>query len=121
MSVPTEDLRLIANVRRLRDLLQALGHPRWADVNRVLDLYTRDRDTFFRAVNSNRWWSGAGSLAAETMADNPGVPEDIWLQEIRNLREVFIDIGEELMERGDENPGISSWVLAFRNWNASGV
>jgi hypothetical protein len=25
------------------------------------------------------------------------------------------------MRHGDENPGVSSWVLAFRNWNASEV
>jgi hypothetical protein len=37
------------------------------------------------------------------------------------MRELFIAIGESLMARGGENPGVSSWVLAFRNWNASGV
>ena len=55
------------------------------------------------------------------MNSNPGLPEDLWLQEVRYMRELLIDVGEALMARGGENPGVSSWVLAFRNWNASGV
>jgi hypothetical protein len=121
MNLDTDDQALLANVRRLRDLLQAFGHPRADEVSHVIGQYDRDHDSFLRAVNSNRWWGGAESLAAETMNSNPGLPEDIWVQEVRNLRELFIDIGEALIAIGGENPGVSSWVLAFRNWNASGV
>lgn len=120
MSIPSEDA-LLADVARLRDLLQAIGHPRADEVSRAIDLHARDPNAFMRALNSNRWWGGGGCLAAESMADNPGLPDDIWLQEVRAMRELLIQIGEALMARGDENPGISSWVLAFRNWNASGV
>lgn len=121
MSTPPDDRTLLHNIRRLRDLLQAFGHPRADEVSHVIDLYERDHAAFLRTVNSNRWWSGAGSLAAESMNSNPGLPEDIWVQEVRDLRELLIDIGEALIEIGNENPGVSSWVLAFHNWNASGV
>jgi hypothetical protein len=121
MSQPADDATLLADVRRLRDLLLALGHPRAAEVERAIGHYERDSAAFVRALNSNRWWAGAGSLAAETMVDNPGLPEDLWLREVRALRELLIAIGSDLMARGGENPGISSWVLAFRNWNDSGV
>ena len=121
MTIVHGDTPLLANVRRLRDLLQAFGHPRTDEISHVIDIHDRDPDAFLRAINSNRWWAGAGSLAAETMNDNPGLPEDLWVQEVRALRELLIDIGEDLMARGGENPGISSWVLAFRNWNDSGV
>lgn len=106
---------------RLRDLLDGIGNGRAADVARLLDLLGSDPDTVWRELNGNAWWAGAGSLAAETLADNPGLPEEQWRSEIRALREILIEIGETLMARGGENPGISSWVLAFRNWNASGV
>jgi hypothetical protein len=112
---------LLADLRRLHDLLLALGHPRVGEVGRVLELHARDARAFDRALNSNRWWGGAGSLAAETLMDNPGLPEDIWLREVRTLRALLTDIGEALMARGEANPGVSSWVLAFRNWTASGV
>ena len=121
MTTLTDDDTLLADVGRLRDRLQAIGHPRADEVSRAIELHARDPNAFVRALNNNRWWVGPGCLAAETMADNPGLPDDIWLQEVRALREMLILIGETLMARGDENPGISSWVLAFRNWNASGV
>jgi hypothetical protein len=117
----SNDRELIENVSRLRDLLQAFGHPRADEVSHVIDLHDRNPEAFLKAINSNRWWAGAESLAAETMNSNPGLPEDLWLQEVRYMRELFIAIGESLMASGGENPGVSSWVLAFRNWNASGV
>ena len=72
-------------------------------------------------LDANDWWAGAGSLAAETMGDNPGWPEAIWQAEVGEFRELMIEIGEELRARGAANPGIASWLLAFNNWNASGV
>jgi hypothetical protein len=121
MTSTDDDRSLREKVRRLRDLLQALGHPRADEISRIIELPDRDREAFLRAINSNRWWGGAESLAAESMNSNPGLPEDLWLQEVRYMRELLIDVGEALMARGGENPGVSSWVLAFRNWNASGV
>ena len=78
-------------------------------------------DQTLRRLDANDWWAGAGSLAAETMGDNPGLPETLWQSEVREFRELMIEIGEVLRARGAANPGIASWLLAFNNWNASGV
>jgi hypothetical protein len=74
-----------------------------------------------RCLDANDWWAGAGSLAAETMADNPGCPDAIWRSEIRAFRDLMIEIGDLLAARGAANPGRASWLLAFHNWNASEV
>jgi hypothetical protein len=105
----------------LRGTLEAIGHPRAAEVAAALALAERDPEAFWRAIDGNDWWAGAGSLAAETLADSPGLPEVQWQGIVRGLREHLTEIGEVLMARGRHNPGIPSWVLAFRNWNASQV
>jgi len=33
----------------------------------------------------------------------------------------MIELGTHLQERGNEYPDISSWLLAFSNWNQSEV
>ena len=116
---PTPALR-----RALHGLQEALGsisHPRAAEVRAALALADQDAVAFWRAIDSNAWWGGAGSLAAETLGDNPGLPESDWRGIVGDLRERLIEIGETLMARGRHNPGIPSWVLAFRNWNDSQV
>jgi hypothetical protein len=119
MSLEHTDKALMTALERLGDLLERIGHERAAEVRRLGSELDTDRSRFWQALNDNRWWAGAGSLAAETMADNPGLPGELWRMEIREFRELLIEIGEILMARGGENPGISSWLLAFRNWNAS--
>jgi hypothetical protein len=74
-----------------------------------------------RRLDANDWWAGAGSLAAETMADNPGWPDALWRTEVRAFRALLIEIGEILTARGASNPGRASWLLAFHNWNASEI
>lgn len=106
---------------RLRDLLVRLDHPRAAEISTLLLLWDQDPDSCRKRLNGNDWWAGAGSLAAETLAPNPGMRSDLWEAEIREFRELLIAVGEDLMARGNENPGISSWVLAFRNWSANAV
>ncbi len=41
--------------------------------------------------------------------------------EVREFRRLMIEVGEYLLAKGATNPGISSWLLAFNNWNASEV
>jgi hypothetical protein len=118
MSRPRDDEALMTALRRLADLLDRIDSDRATEVRRLGAKLDTDRDDFWRNLNDNRWWAGAGSLAAETMADNPGLPGELWRMETREFRELLIEIGEILMARGGENPGISSWILAFRNWNA---
>jgi len=112
---------LLKALARLDELLQAIGHPRAAEVAAASALAEVDPPAFWRALDTNAWWAGAGSLAAETLAENPGLSAADWALAVREFRELLAEIGEALMDRGTANPGISSWVLAFRNWNASGV
>jgi len=112
---------LLKALARLDELLQTIGHSRAAEVAAASALAELDLQAFWRAIDTNAWWAGAGSLAAETLAENPGLSAADWELAVREFRELLAEIGEALMDRGAANPGISSWVLAFRNWNASGV
>ena len=87
----------------------------------VMDLHETDATRFYQALNSKRMWGGAGSIANQALADNPGIDERIWLLDIRSFRELMIELGTHLQERGNAYPDISSWLLAFSNWNQSDV
>ena len=112
---------LLKALQGLREILHGVGHPRSADVDAALLLADRDAAAFWRAIDGNALWGGARSLAAETLGDNPGLPNVEWEATVRELRACLIEVGETLMARNPHNPGISSWVLAFRNWNESQV
>ena len=119
MSEP--DSQLSSALSRLAELLERIDHPRAAEVRALSALLGTAPDHALQRLDANDWWAGAGSLAAETMGDNPGLPEAIWQTEVREFRQLMIEIGEMLRARGAANPGITSWLLAFNNWNASGV
>lgn len=119
--MPQPDDTLLPALGRLAELLRRIAHPRAAEVAAELALLAEAPERVRRALDSNAWWAGAGSLAAEAMADNPGLPEEIWRREVREFRSLMIEIGEALLAEGGANPGISSWLLAFHNWNASDV
>lgn len=121
MTAADDEARLLAALARLTELLARTGSPRADEVAELAALHILDPASFWQQINANAWWAGAGSLAAASLADNPGLPESLWALEVYEMRELLADIGEVLMRRGGENPGVSSWVLAFRNWNASGV
>jgi len=72
-------------------------------------------------LNSKRMWGGAGSIANEALADNCGIDEWIWRMEIQEYRELMISLGEYLMAGEQAYPDISSWLLAFNNWNQSDI
>ena len=119
--MPRTDDALLRALTHLAELLVRIGHPRAAEVAGQVVLFTEAPGRVRHRLDANDWWAGAGSLAAETMADNPGLPEALWCREIREFRELMIEIGEALQAEGAANPGISSWLLAFNNWNASEV
>ncbi|NCC27709.1 MAG: hypothetical protein EOM22_06025 [Gammaproteobacteria bacterium] len=119
MSAP--DARLLSALTHLAELLARIGHPRAAEVSGLITLFPEAPERVRHRLDANDWWAGAGSLAAETMADNPGLSEALWRHEVREFRELMIEIGENLQAEGAANPGISSWLLAFNNWNASEV
>ena len=66
-------------------------------------------------------WGGAGSIANEALANNPGVDDWIWRAQIREFRELMIELGMHLKSRGNAYPDISSWLLAYSNWNQSDI
>jgi len=86
----------------------------------LIELCNGDELLLYKELNSKHMWGGAGSLANEALADNPGVEDWIWNAEIQQFRELMIELGEHLMQRGNAYPDISSWLLAFNNWNQSG-
>jgi hypothetical protein len=108
-------------LRRLRDLLENHPGESAAWIESVIELGARDEAGFYRELNSKRMWGGAGSIANEALADNPGIDERIWRAQIREFRQLMIDLGGQLQARGNEYPDISSWLLAFSNWNQSEV
>lgn len=119
MSLPDPSLKV--PLTRLAELLQRINHPRAVEVCTLLGLLDDSPALAWRQLDDNAWWAGAGSLAAETMGDNPGFPETEWTMEVREFRELMIEIGQCLLANGAANPGIGSWLLAFNNWNASDV
>jgi hypothetical protein len=112
---------LASPLHRLGELLERIGHPRAAEVQSLSIELRETPDQALARLDSNDWWAGAGSLAAETMADQPALPAQRWQQDVREFRSLMIEIGETLRARGAHNPGIDSWLLAFHNWNASEV
>lgn len=106
---------------QLAELLAELDHARAGEIESLASRFADDPAAVWRAIDGNDWWAGAGSLAAETMIDNPGIDPHQWDMMVRRFRELLIEIGEILQARGPSNPGLGSWLLAFRNWNASGV
>jgi hypothetical protein len=106
---------------RIRELLENHPGDSAAWVESVIQLGGSDEAGFYRLLNSKRMWGGAGSIANEALADNPGMDEWIWRQEVREFRELMIELGSQLQARGTTYPDISSWQLAFSNWNQSDV
>jgi hypothetical protein len=80
-----------------------------------------DEDALYHALNSKRMWGGAGSIANEALADNPGMDDWSWQTQIREFRELMIELGEHLQARGNAYPDIGAWIMAFSNWNQSEV
>jgi hypothetical protein len=117
--VSTSDIQTTLN--RIHEILQ--HHPGdsadWLVA--VIRRYEEDEPGFYQALNSKRMWGGAGSIANQALADNPGMDETVWQHEIRQFRELMIELGTQLQARGNEYPDMSSWLLAFSNWNQTGI
>ena len=79
------------------------------------------RADWLRDLNSKQMWGGAGSLANEALADNPGIDPTLWEMEIREFRSLMIDLAEHLKARGQHYPDIDFWLSAFNSWQQSGI
>jgi hypothetical protein len=121
MDETNEHVRVQHLLHCLAELLEGLGHPRAEEVAHLAGQFSESPAKVWQAIDGNDWWAGAGSLAAETMADNPGLEEPLWQQEARRFRTLLIELGEILQARGEPNPGLGSWLMAFQHWNASEV
>lgn len=117
-----EDLaRICLLLERLQTAFAQIGNPRAESIGALRQRFATDPAAAWREIDSNAWWAGAGSLAADCMADNPGLTATQWQAEIRALRDLLIEIGTLLRDRGETNPGLESWLLAFQTWNDSGI
>ena len=108
----------------LARLVEILEHHNGDSARWIADLISlcgSDNPILTANLNSKRLWGGAGSIANEALADNPGMDEWVWQMEIRELRELMIELGMHLKLQGNEHPDISSWLMAFSNWNQSEV
>jgi len=68
-------MTVLTTLQRLHALL--LSHPgeNAAWLAGVITCCERDAADCYRALNSKRMWGGAGSVANEALADNPGMDE----------------------------------------------
>ena len=111
---------ILACLTRVEAFFRRHDNPNADWISDLLARHAGDRDGFWKAVNSTRFWGGAGSIANEALGDNPGIPALEWQMEIRALREDLIEIAAEIQDHGDSHPDIQSWLLAFHNWNNAG-
>ena len=115
----TFDIKI--TLQRLHQILVSHQSRDAAWLEELIVLCDTDEPRLFASLNSKRMWGGAGSIASEALADNCDTEEWIWRAEIREYRELMIALGEYLMMRGNAYPDLSSWLLAFNNWNQSEV
>lgn len=88
------------NLQRIQQILISHQSVHNDFIASLLGLCDTDLQAFYREVNSKRFWGGAGSVANEALADNPGIEEWIWQSDIQSFRELMIDLGQHLMGRG---------------------
>ena len=105
---------------RIADLLAHHGSAR-TDWLRALLEKPDDTTALYAALNSQAMWGGAGSVANEALADNPGIDPQLWDMEIREFRSLMIDLAEHLKARGRHYPDIDFWLSAFSSWQQSEV
>ncbi|MGB5279303.1 MAG: hypothetical protein WBO16_10500 [Gammaproteobacteria bacterium] len=108
------------NLQQLHEILKNHQSIETAWLESLIELCDGDEMALYSELNSKRMWGGAGSIANEALADNYGIEEWIWNAEIQQFRELMIELGQHLMDRGNAYPDIATWLLAFSNWNQSG-
>jgi hypothetical protein len=106
---------------RLAELLASHGGDSADWLRAQQALHATDPATCYANLNSKRMWGGAGAIANEALADNPGMPPAQWDQHIREFRGLMIDLAEHLKARGAHYPDIDFWLSAFSNWQQSGI
>lgn len=105
------------DLQRLEVLFAAFDVPAAETVAALLALYEQDQAGFWGRLNRGDVWGNVDSLAAKTLAANPGSEESLWDAHVREMRDILIRLGHALIERGGENPRVQDWVFAFSHWN----
>ncbi len=114
-----EQTELKQTLQRIALILEAHQSKRLELIQHLIALCDNDEDQLYIELNTRNIWGGAESLANEALADNPGIEDWQWQVEIQEFRELMIQLGQHLIARGKSYPDISSWLLAFNNWNQS--
>ncbi len=112
------DIKQLLN--RILEILQNHQSSFVPFVDELIQLCDSDTAKLYQRLNSKQVWGGAGSLANEALADNPGIDDWQWQVEIQDFRSLMIELGEHLMSRQQSYPDISFWLTAFNNWNQTG-
>ncbi len=120
MSGVPSTLDLDYTLERLSGILDSHGgdHAAWL---RGLAARHDNEASLYAGLNSQRMWGGAGSIANEALADNPGLDPVRWEMDIREFRTLMIDLAEHLRSRGRHYPDIDFWLSAFSSWRQAGV
>ncbi len=77
-----------------------------------------DEAAFWRGLDSGALWAGAGSVANQALAANPGLPEPVWAAQQAQLREGLAAIARALQARAREtgrpaHPDLDFWRSIF--------
>lgn len=112
-------IELKTTLLRMHDILKSHQSMETSWIETLIELCDSNEKALYAELNSKHMWGGAGSVANEALADNKGIEEWIWKAEIQEYRELMIELGQHLVSRGNAYPDISSWLLAFSNWNQS--
>jgi hypothetical protein len=104
---------------RLAEILDTHSGDSAAWIREVQAQRTSDEAAFYAALNSRRMWGGAGSIANEALADNPGIRPAQWDVDIREFRALMIELAEHLRARESHYPDIDFWLSAFTGWQAN--
>ena len=104
---------------RLAEILDSHSGDSAAWMREVLARRASDEAAFYAALNSRRMWGGAGSIANEALADNPGIRPAQWETDIREFRALMIELAEHLRARESHYPDIDFWLSAFTGWQAN--
>ena len=109
------------NLKRVKQILEhhSCDSAEW--IEQLIPLVDADSKELYKQLNSKHMWGGACSIASQALADNPGIDDWQWQIEIREFRELMIELAQHLQSRGETYPDVGTWMMAFSNWNQSEI
>jgi len=104
-------------LQRLIELLGLIDPASATWLTEQVACHGSDSAALAHALNAPRMWGGASSVASQAL--NPHTAATV--EQVREFRQLMAELGAELLAGEQPNSDISSWVLAFSNWNQSGI